>query len=52
VSETVDRSCPNDCFSLEVSGGHAARDDRAFLKDVVIRDAPGPCPNCGANGGT
>jgi len=48
VSETVDFSCPNGCFDLEVSGEHASRSDRAFLEDVAIQDEPGPCPNCGA----
>lgn len=44
---TLDLSCPNGCFELEVSGSHAARDDREFLEDVAIRDDRGPCPNCG-----
>jgi len=48
VSETVDLSCPNGCFDLEVSGSHAAQDDREFLEDVAIQDKLGPCPNCGA----
>lgn len=47
MSETIDLSCPNGYFELEVSGGHATRDDREYLKDVAIADNGG-CPNCGA----
>lgn len=46
MSETVDLSCPNGCFDLEVSGSHAARDDREFLEDVAIADDVDECPNC------
>jgi len=45
---TLDLSCPNGCFELEVSGGHAMRDDREYLEDVALRDDRVPCPNCGA----
>jgi len=48
MTETVDLSCPNGCFDLEVSGGHDARDDREFLEDVAIAD-DGQCPSCGAD---
>lgn len=47
MNTTIDLSCPNGCFELEVSGGHASRDDRAFLEDVAISDERGPCPECG-----
>lgn len=45
---TVDLSCPEGCFELEVRGRHETRDNREFLQDVAITDDPGPCPNCGA----
>lgn len=48
MPETVDLSCPNGCFELDVSGEHACRDDREFLEDVAIADGPAECPECGA----
>lgn len=48
MTATIDVSCPNGCFELEVRGHHAGRDDREYVQDVALRDEPGPCPNCGA----
>lgn len=48
MSETINRSCPNGCFELEVSGGHETRDDRAFLEDTALRADFDECPYCGA----
>ena len=47
-AETVDLSCPQGCFELEVSGSHETRDDSEFLADVAIADDFDACPHCGA----
>lgn len=41
-------SCPNGCFTLEVSAYHeiGAADD---LIDKSVQDNPGPCPKCHAD---
>lgn len=48
---TVDLSCPEGCFELEVRGRHETRDSREFLEEIAITDDPGPCPHCGAKRG-
>jgi len=44
---TVDLSCPNGCYELEVTAHHEAG-EAGELIDKAVQEEPGPCPNCGA----
>ena len=48
MTATLDRSCPNGCYDLTISGEHELRDDADFVDEVATTDLPQTCPHCGA----
>lgn len=45
---TVDLSCPEGCFDLEIRGHHDLLDAADYLMELAVQKDPGPCPHCGA----